>query len=57
VINAYAENHLVIVIAHRLQTVMAAKEIIVLEQGKVIESGTHQALLAHGGYYAQQVNL
>jgi len=57
VINAYAENHLVIVIAHRLQTVMAAKEIIVLEQGKVIESGTHQTLLAHGGYYAQQVNV
>jgi len=57
VINTYAENHLVIVIAHRLQTVMAAKEIIVLEQGKVIESGTHQTLLAHGGYYAQQVNV
>ena len=57
VINAYAEHHLVIVIAHRLQTVMAAKEIIVLEQGKVIELGTHQSLLAHGGYYAKQVNL
>ena len=56
-INAYAKNHIVIVIAHRLHTVIDAKKIIVLEQGKVIESGTHQALLNHNGYYAQQVNL
>ncbi|MEY8214183.1 MAG: thiol reductant ABC exporter subunit CydD, partial [Colwellia sp.] len=35
-INDYAKNHLVIVIAHRLQTVMNAKNIMVLEQGKVI---------------------
>jgi len=56
-INAYAENHIVIVIAHRLHTVIDAKKIIVLEQGKVIETGTHQELLNHDGYYAQQVNL
>ena len=56
-INAYAENNMVIVIAHRLHTVIDAKKIIVLEQGKIIESGTHQALLAHNGYYAQQVSL
>ena len=56
-INAYAENHIVIVIAHRLHTVIDAKKIIVLEQGKVIESGTHQELLSHDGYYAQQVNV
>ncbi len=56
-INAYAENHIVIVIAHRLHTVIDAKKIIVLEQGKVIETGTHQELLNHDGYYAQQINL
>jgi len=56
-INAYAQNHIVIVIAHRLQTVVDAKNIIVLEQGRVIESGTHQALLNHDGYYAKQVNI
>ena len=56
-INAYAENHIVIVIAHRLHTVIDAKKIIVLEQGKVIETGTHQGLLNHDGYYAQQINL
>ena len=56
-INAYAENHIVIVIAHRLHTVIDAKKIIVLEQGKIIESGTHQNLLNHDGYYAQQVNM
>jgi ATP-binding cassette subfamily C protein CydD len=56
-INAYAENHIVIVIAHRLHTVIDAKNIIVLEQGKVIESGTHQSLLNHDGYYAGMVSL
>jgi ATP-binding cassette subfamily C protein CydD len=56
-ISEYAKNHLVIVIAHRLQTVVDAKNIIVLEQGKVTESGTHQELLTLNGYYAQQVNL
>ena len=56
-IKAYAAEHLVIVIAHRLHTVIDAKEIIVLEQGKIIESGSHQALLSHNGYYAQQVSI
>ena len=56
-ISAYAENNIVIVIAHRLHTVMDAKKIIVLEQGKVLESGTHQELLTHHGYYAEQVNV
>lgn len=56
-INDYAKNNIVVVIAHRLHTVIDAKKIIVLEQGKVIESGTHQELLTHNGYYAQQVLL
>ena len=41
-----------IVIAHRLTTIKNADNILVLEKGKVIESGTHKVLLAKGGHYA-----
>lgn len=41
-----------IVVAHRLSTVQRADRIVVLEAGKIIESGTHQSLLAKGGAYA-----
>ncbi len=41
-----------IVIAHRLSTIENADQVIVLEEGRVIESGAHQALLEKGGAYA-----
>ena len=44
-------------IAHRLSTVMRADQIIVLEDGAVIEQGTHEALLMHGGLYARLAKL
>lgn len=42
-----------IVIAHRLSTIQKANKIIVLDHGEIKESGRHEELLIHGGYYAQ----
>ncbi|MDQ3151546.1 MAG: ABC transporter ATP-binding protein, partial [Actinomycetota bacterium] len=42
-----------LVIAHRLSTVRAADQILVVEDGRVVERGTHDELLAAGGRYAQ----
>ena len=44
-----------IVIAHRLSTIRKAHKIIVLDQGKLIEEGTHQELIASGGAYAKMI--
>src|SRR5262249_46450825 len=41
-----------IVIAHRLSTVKRMDQLVVLDQGKIAEKGSHGALLAHGGIYA-----
>jgi ABC-type transport system involved in Fe-S cluster assembly fused permease/ATPase subunit len=48
-----ARDRTTMVIAHRLSTVADAHQILVLDHGRIVERGTHQALLATGGLYAQ----
>jgi ATP-binding cassette subfamily B protein len=42
----------VIVIAHRLSTIADADQILVMDQGRVVERGTHETLVEAGGIYA-----
>jgi len=51
-LNLLMKNRTTLVIAHRLSTVETADEIIVLDSGRVVESGTHQQLLEQDGQYA-----
>jgi ATP-binding cassette subfamily B protein len=51
-----SRNRTSLVIAHRLSTIVGADEIIVLDQGRIAERGTHAQLLAAGGLYASMWN-
>src|SRR6266849_1874783 len=51
-----SKNRTTLVIAHRLSTIVAADEIIVIDDGSIVERGTHQALLTHAGLYASMWN-
>jgi ATP-binding cassette, subfamily B, heavy metal transporter len=51
-----SRNRTTLVIAHRLSTIVGADEIIVLDDGVIVERGTHQALLAKAGLYASMWN-
>jgi len=55
-IKAIEQGRTTIVIAHRLSTVVDADEIVVLDAGRVEERGTHAALLARNGLYAEMWN-
>lgn len=55
--NLSAENHLnTITISHRISTIRNANKIIVLEEGKIVEQGTHESLLELNGEYAEMYN-
>ncbi|RTL26062.1 MAG: ABC transporter ATP-binding protein/permease [Burkholderiales bacterium] len=56
-LSAVAQGKTVLVIAHRLSTIVHAHEILVMEQGRIIERGTHPQLLAVNGRYAQMWRL
>ena len=51
-----SKNRTTLVIAHRLSTIVGADEILVLDQGAIVERGTHQQLLAQSGLYASMWN-
>ncbi|WP_052260730.1 ABC transporter transmembrane domain-containing protein [Photobacterium gaetbulicola] len=56
-LNNLRQDMSVVVIAHRLSTVIEAEEILVLHRGEVVERGRHHALLGHNGHYRQMYQL
>jgi subfamily B ATP-binding cassette protein MsbA len=56
-INNLMENRTSVVIAHRLSTIRHADEIIVLQQGKIVERGTHDSLIEKNGFYKRLVDM
>ena len=56
-IDELSKSRTVVVIAHRLSTVMKADNIIVLEDGKIAEQGNHKELWKLGGIYAKLSNI
>ena len=52
-LDALMQGRTTVVIAHRLSTIEHADRIVVLDQGHIVEEGTHATLLTRGGVYAK----
>ncbi|MCB8942510.1 MAG: ABC transporter ATP-binding protein [Ardenticatenaceae bacterium] len=55
-LEALMQERTAIVIAHRLSTIKSADRIIVMQNGRIIEEGTHNSLMSQGGHYAELYN-
>ncbi|MEZ5818361.1 MAG: ABC transporter transmembrane domain-containing protein [Hyphomicrobiaceae bacterium] len=56
-LDALRRGRTTLIVAHRLSTVLRADRILVMDQGRIVEEGTHQALVARGGLYARLAEL
>lgn len=56
-LNVLSDGRTTLVIAHRLATIMDADQIVVMDQGCIVDQGTHEELLTGGGIYAELYNL